>query len=80
MTASNTTPQKPQSPRVYTVRVKNAQGHRSHHLVTVKDNADGSRYCGAAAFGCSRDFFCDGDVATIRTWLTEHAATIDAIS
>lgn len=73
------TPRRPQPPRVYTVKVKNAQGHISHHVFTVKDNADGSRYCGADAFGCSRDFFCDGDVATIRQWLTEHAATIAAI-
>lgn len=61
----------------YQVTVKNSnRGSISKHEVIVNLCGDGTRFCSAAEFGCSRNYAVDANHKAVQMFLAEHACRI----
>jgi hypothetical protein len=63
----------------YKITTKHPAGYRDGtHEVTVRVNANGTRYVSGGGFGCSRDYWAKTDKAAITSLLAENGMELVA--
>lgn len=63
--------------KTFTVTLTHPTGyHQGSHTVNVMDNGNGTMYCTAGGFGCSRDYYTEEPKEALRLFFAEHACKV----